>query len=229
VNRTCGYATHCHIETLMSQRYSIPASVHRVEEEIDRSRFITTLAYTPTVEDARAFIDQLRAEFGDATHNCWAYLAGPPGSSGQIGYSDDGEPYGTAGKPMFTVLQHSGIGDISAVVTRYFGGILLGKGGLVRAYSGGVKLALETLPLAQHVPTVELLVVIDYASVTPVQRLLPEFEVEMRGEEYGADVTYHLRLPEEHAPAWQQRLVELTNGQVLIEAIEKSQGLEVPG
>lgn len=203
----------------MSSRYPIPAGQHRVEEEIDRSRFITTVAYTPTVEAARAFIEQVRAEFADATHNCWAYLVGPPGSTGQVGYSDDGEPHGTAGKPMFTVLQHSGVGDISAVVTRYFGGILLGKGGLVRAYSGGAKLALETLPLAQHTPTVDLLVVIDYASVTPVQRLLPEFEVEVQGEEYGVDVTYHLRLPEEHALALQQRLVELTNGQVLIEAL----------
>jgi uncharacterized YigZ family protein len=214
----------------MSLRYQIPASLHRVEEEINRSRFITTVAYTPTVEAARGFIDQMRAEFSDATHNCWAYVAGPPGSTGQMGYSDDGEPHGTAGKPMATVLQHSGVGDISAVVTRYFGGILLGKGGLVRAYSGGVKLALESLTLAQHVPTADLAVVIDYAHVTPVQRLLPEFEAKIQGEDYGADVTYHLRLPEEHAPALQQRLVELTNGQVLIErrGIE-SQGLQVPG
>jgi uncharacterized YigZ family protein len=136
-----------------------------------------------------------------------------------VGYSDDGEPHGTAGKPMFTVLQHSGVGDISAVVTRYFGGILLGKGGLVRAYSGGVKLALETLPLTMHVPTVDLLVVIDYASVTPVQRILPEFEAEVQSEEYGADVIYRLRLPEEHAPALEQRLVDLTKGNVLVEVL----------
>jgi uncharacterized YigZ family protein len=203
----------------VSQRYPIPAGLHRVEEEINRSRFITTVACTPTVEAARAFIEQVRAEFADATHNCWAYLAGPPGSSGQVGYSDDGEPHGTAGKPMFMVLQHSGVGDISAVVTRYFGGILLGKGGLVRAYSGGVKLALATLPLAQHTPSVDLLVVLDYASVTPVQRLLPEFEATVRSEEYRAVATYHLRLPEERAGALQQRLMELTNGQVLIEAL----------
>jgi uncharacterized YigZ family protein len=203
----------------MSQRYPIPAGQHRVEEEINRSRFVATVAYTPTVEAARAFIDQVRAEFSDATHNCWAYVAGPPGSTGQVGYSDDGEPHGTAGKPMFMVLQHSGVGDISAVVTRYFGGILLGKGGLVRAYSGGVKLALATLPLAQHTPSVDLLVVLDYASVTPVQRLLPEFEATVRSEEYRAVATYHLRLPEERADALQQRLMELTNGQVLIEAL----------
>lgn len=201
----------------MSQRYPIPAGQHRVEEEINRSRFITTVAYTPTVEAARAFIGEIRAEFPDATHNCWAYLVGPPGSTGQVGYSDDGEPHGTAGQPMFTVLQHSGVGDVCFVVTRYFGGILLGKGGLVRAYSGGVKLALATLPLTHHTPMTEMLVVIDYASVTPLQRLLPEFEAKITAEAYGADVTYRLRLPEEQASPLQQALVELTSGQVLIE------------
>lgn len=203
----------------MSQRYPIPAGQHRVEEEINRSRFITTVACTPTVVAARAFIDQMRAEFGDATHNCWAYVAGPPASTGQIGYSDDGEPHGTAGKPMFTVLQHSGVGDITAVVTRYFGGILLGKGGLVRAYSGGVKRALESLPLAQHVPKIELLLVFDYSRVAAVQRLLPSFEAEFTGEEYAAEVTYRIRLPDEQAFPLQQALVELTSGQVLIEPL----------
>jgi uncharacterized YigZ family protein len=201
----------------MTRRYPIPAGLHRVEEEILRSRFITTIAYTPTVEAARAFIGRVRAEFGDATHNCWAHLVGPPGSTGQLGYSDDGEPHGTAGKPMATVLEHSEIGDITAVVTRYFGGTLLGKGGLVRAYGGGVKLALESLPLAQHVPRADVGVVIDYASVTAVQRLLPAFEAEVVGEEYAVDVTYRLHLPEDKAELLRQALVELTHGQVLFE------------
>ena len=201
----------------MTARYPIPAGLHRIEEEINRSRFITTVAYTPTVEAARAFIGQIRAEFADATHNCWAHLVGPPGATGQMGYSDDGEPHGTAGKPMATVLEHAGIGDITAVVTRYFGGTLLGKGGLVRAYSGGVKLALESLPLLQHVPTVDLLVVVDYGSVAALQRLLPGFEAAVTGEEYAADVTYRLRLPAEQAAPLQRALAELTGGQVLVE------------
>jgi len=203
----------------LSQRYAIPAHIHRVEEEIDRSRFITTLAYTPTVEAARAFVAGMRTEFGDATHTCWAYLVGPPGSTAQMGYSDDGEPHGTAGKPMQTVLHHSGVGDICAVTTRYFGGVLLGKGGLVRAYSGGVKLALTTLPLAQHVPRLDLMVVVDYTEVAPLQRLLPEFEAEIVAQEYGADVTWQLRLPVEQAEALQQRLIELTNGAILMEPV----------
>ena len=201
-------------------RYPIPAATHRVEDEIRRSRFITTVAYTPTVEAARAFISDIKAEYNDASHNCWAYLVGPPGGTSQIGYSDDGEPHGTAGRPMFTVLQHSGLGDITAVVTRYFGGTKLGKGGLVRAYGGGVQYALEALPLAEHVPSVELEVVIDYASVTPVQRLLPEFEAVVMDETYAADVTYRIKLPEEQAEAFEQALVGLTSGMVLVEMIQ---------
>jgi uncharacterized YigZ family protein len=198
-------------------RYPIPAAIHRVAEEFSRSRFITTVAYAPTVEDARAFIAAVRSEYADATHNCWAYLVGPPGSTAQAGYSDDGEPHGTAGKPMFTVLEHSGVGDIAAVVTRYFGGILLGKGGLVRAYSGGVKLALESLPLSERLPMAELLLVVDYSTVTPIQRLLPGFEAQVIAEEYGVDVTYRIRLPDEHASALAAALIEITNGQVVLD------------
>ena len=203
----------------MPTRYPIPAATHRVEEQILRSRFITTVAYAPTVEAARAFIDHIRAEFTDATHNCWAYLVGAPGSTSHIGYSDDGEPHGTAGKPMLTVLEHSGLGDVAAVATRYFGGTLLGKGGLVRAYSGGVKLALESLPRAEHVPTVDLLIVIDYPNVTPVQRLLPDFEAVVTAETYAATVAYRLRLPADRADELEQALVGLTNGEVVVERV----------
>src|SRR5690349_3350547 len=135
-----------------ARRYLVPARVHRVEQEVQKSRFVTTAAPAPTVEEARAFIARVREEFPDATHNCWAYVAGPPGSTAQVGMSDDGEPHGTAGRPMLTVLLHSGVGDICAVVTRYFGGTLLGTGGLVKAYSGGVQLALVDLPTIERVP-----------------------------------------------------------------------------
>ncbi|MEZ4768111.1 MAG: YigZ family protein [Caldilineales bacterium] len=200
----------------MTVRYPIPAARHRVEEEIDRSRFITTVAYTPTVEAARAFVDGMRVEFADASHNCWAYLVGPPGSTGQVGYSDDGEPHGTAGRPMFTVLEHSGLGDIAAVVTRYFGGRLLGRGGLVRAYGGGVKLALESLPLAEHRPTVDLSLVIEYGFLAQVQHLLPEFEAVIVEQEYAADVSLLVRAPETRSDALQEALLQLTAGAVLI-------------
>ncbi len=201
----------------MSERYPVPAARHRVEEVILRSRFITTVQYTPTVEAAREFIGEIKAEFADASHNCWAYLVGPPGSTSQIGYSDDGEPHGTAGRPMFTVLQHSGLGDVTAVVTRYFGGTKLGKGGLGRAYSDGVQYALESLPTRMYVPTVDMLVVIDYSHVTPVLRLLPGYEAEIITQDYAVDVTYHLRLPVEQAPRLHEALIGLTKGAVLAE------------
>lgn len=200
-----------------SNRYPIPATTHRVEEEINRSRFITTVGYTPTVETARAFVATVSTEFGDASHSCWAYVVGPPGSTGQIGMSDAGEPHGTAGRPMLTVLLHANVGDICAVVTRYFGGILLGKGGLVKAYSGGVQLALQTLPTTERVPKAKLIAVIDYTNVTPLKRLLPAYEVETLAEEYAADVSYHFQLPVEQVDAFTRALTELTNGQALIE------------
>ena len=204
----------------VSVRYFIPSQLHRTEEEILRSRFITTVAYTPTVEAARTFIATVSAEFADANHNCWAYVVGSPGSTGQNGMSDDGEPHGTAGRPMLTVLLHSKVGDITAVVTRYFGGTLLGKGGLVKAYSGGVQLALATLPLVERVPKAAITLMFDYSYVTPLQRLLPTYEAQLRSEQYAADVIYEISLPVERLAAFTAAVTELTNGQAILELTE---------
>jgi len=132
-------------------RYPVPAADHRVEQTIERSRFVCTVRRVDSPGAAQSFIREMSAEFADASHNCWAYVAGPPGSTNVIGMSDAGEPHGTAGRPMLTVLLHSGVGEIAAVVTRYFGGTKLGTGGLVKAYGGIVQLALESLPLAERV------------------------------------------------------------------------------
>ena len=132
-------------------RYPIPAQQVRFQETISRSRFITTVAAAATPEQAHAFVAEIRTEFPDATHHCYAFVAGPPGSTARVGMSDDGEPGGTAGRPMLSVLLGSGVGDIVAVVTRFFGGTKLGTGGLVRAYSGGVKSALAQLTLQEKV------------------------------------------------------------------------------
>lgn len=198
-------------------RYPVPAGVHRVAEEIKRSRFITTVGPAPSLEAARASIAQVSAEFADASHNCWAYVVGPPGSTSQVGMSDAGEPHGTAGRPMLNVLLHSGVGDIVAVVTRYFGGTLLGTGGLVKAYSGGVQLGLQGLPVVDKVAMAEVVVVIDYGAVTPFQRLLPDFEAEVVRQEFAADATFVIRLPEETVDALSAQVVELTNGLALVE------------
>src|SRR5512138_1071406 len=180
-------------------RYPIPAGRARVEEVILRSRFISAAAPAATTEEAKSFINALRAEFPDASHHCFAYLVGPPGSTAQVGMSDDGEPGGTAGRPMLAVVLGSGLGDIVVVVTRYFGGTKLGTGGLVRAYSGGVKAVLAELPVVEKVRRVELVVRGSYHWITPVARLLPEFEAEVIGQEYAEAVTWRLLVPEERA------------------------------
>jgi uncharacterized YigZ family protein len=191
--------------------------VDRVEEEVKHSRFVTTLGPAPTLEAARAFIAQVSAEFADASHNCWAYVVGPPGSTSQVGMSDAGEPHGTAGRPMLNVLLHSGVGDVVAVVTRYFGGTLLGTGGLVKAYSGGVQLGLQTLAVMEKIAMVEVMIVIEYSSVTPFQRLLPHYEAEVLRQEFAADATFYLKLPEERVGEFAAEVVELTSGLALVE------------
>lgn len=203
----------------MSNRYPIPGEACRVEDEIKRSRFITTLAHAPTEEEARTFINQIRTEFPTASHNCWAFLIGPPGVTRNVGMSDDGEPHGTAGRPMLTVLTHCELGDLAVVVTRYFGGTKLGKGGLVRAYSGGVQHALEIVRRAERVTLITFLVIIAYPTVEPFKRLLPDFEAQINNEDFGADVTFELAMPEEHITPFKQAISNLTNGQAQIETM----------
>ena len=195
-------------------RYPIPASRARVEEVILRSRFITTAAPASTPEAARAFITAIRTEFPDATHHCYAFVAGPPGSTAQLGMSDDGEPGGTAGRPMLAVLLGSGIGDIAVVVTRFYGGTKLGTGGLVRAYGGGVKAVLDELSVVEKVSLTTVLAAGPYRWVTPVERLLPDFEAVVAEQEFAADVTWRISLPEERAAALAAALVELSHGEI---------------
>ncbi|NVI98265.1 YigZ family protein [Myxococcus sp. AM009] len=202
------------------KRYPIPAGLHRVEQDIQKSRFITTAAHTPTVEEAKAFIARVRAEFADATHNCWAFVVGPPGSTAQVGMSDDGEPHGTAGRPMLTALLHGGVGDVAMVVTRYFGGTLLGKGGLVRAYTAGVQQALESLPTTERVRKTRLAVEVEYPHVDGLRRLLPSYEAQVLAEEYSATVGYRLELPVAQVEALRTALNDLTLGQVLVEPLD---------
>lgn len=206
----------------MSDRYPIPDTAqYRVEDVIKKSQFIVTLAHAPSVEEAKAFVSSVKAEFPDATHNCWAYQAGPPGTTAKVGMSDDGEPHGTAGKPMLNVLLHADVGEIAAVVTRYFGGTKLGTGGLVRAYSGMVKLGLETLPVREKITPVRMDVVIDYSSVTLFKRMLPDYEIKVLEEKFGADAAFVVEMPKEHAETFSAAVVELTNGNALIDVIEE--------
>ncbi len=197
-------------------RYPIPAGRARVEEVILRSRFITTAGPASAHEEARALIAAVRGEFADASHNCYAYVTGPPGSSAQMGMSDDGEPGGTAGRPMLAVLQGSGIGDIAVVVTRYFGGTLLGTGGLVRAYAGGVKAVLAVLRVTEKVARRRLVAAGAYHWITPVARLLPQFEARIVDQSYAADVTWDIEAPEDQAAGLAAALIDLSHGEIQV-------------
>jgi uncharacterized YigZ family protein len=201
----------------VSEPFPIPARAHRVEETIRRSRFLTAVAHAPDADAAAAFVRSIRDELPDATHHCWAFVAGPPGTTTHIGMSDDGEPHGTAGKPMLTTLLHSGVGEIVAVCTRWYGGVKLGTGGLSRAYSGGVKLALATLPTELKVVRVPLTVTVGYAEVDAVQRLIEETEAVVESEEYGASVRYRCAVPEPALEAFRRGLADATRGQGVVE------------
>ena len=195
-----------------SSRHAIPARVHRVEQTIQRSRFITSGAHAPDAHAAHAFIQRVRDEFPHATHNCWAFVAGPPGSTAHIGMSDDGEPHGTAGRPMLTALLHGGVGEIVSVSTRYFGGVKLGTGGLSRAYSGGVKLLLDSLPVEERVERSFVEVTVSYADVDALQRLMEESDVTVEAEEYGAEVRYSCGVPASALDTFRGAVADVTRG-----------------
>jgi len=196
--------------------YKIPAKLYRTEETIKRSRFIATVAHAFTEEDAKVFISIIKNEFPDATHNCWAYVAGPPGDTARIGMSDDGEPHGTAGKPILTVLLHSEIGEIVAVVTRYFGGTKLGTGGLVRAYSGSVKNALAGLSIKEKRDVITLTAILDYSKITAVRQMIESFNSEIIEAKYEADVSFKIELPKNNKDSFIHAITDLTGGEILI-------------
>ena len=196
--------------------YKIPAKLHRTEETIKRSRFIATVAHAFTEEDAKAFISIIKNEFPDATHNCWAYVAGPPGDTARIGMSDDGEPHGTAGKPILTVLLHSEIGEIVAVVTRYFGGTKLGTGGLVRAYSGSVKNALAGLSIKEKRDVITLTAILDYSKIIAVRQMIESFNSEIIEAKYEADVSFKIELPKKNKDSFIHAITDLAGGEILI-------------
>lgn len=196
--------------------YLIPSSEHRTEETISRSRFVTTLAPAPTAEDAHAFIDAKRAEFADATHNCWAFVAGPPGSSSNVGMSDDGEPHGTAGRPMLHALSHSDVGEIVAVCTRYYGGTKLGTGGLARAYRGGVILALDTLPTRRKVEREMLAVTVPYSCVDAFERLQERFDFTIGERTYDTEAHYRVQIAAAQRERAERAIQDIARGEARV-------------
>ena len=198
-----------------------PGEVFRVEQTIKRSRFIASVGHTPGVEEAKAFIEQIKAEFEDARHNCWAYCAGAAGSTDRIGASDDGEPHGTAGRPMLTAVTHSGIGEVTVVVTRYFGGILLGTGGLVKVYQSSVKMALEGVPTRVRTKTKRIKFSVEHRFVNQVLRKIEAVNGRILEKNFDMGADFDVEIPEDLAETFAKELEELTRGALLIEFVEE--------
>lgn len=208
-------------------RYLIPARETRTEIIVVNSRFIATAAPAFSVDEAKAFVARIRAEFADASHNVPAFVVGH-GASVIAHCSDDGEPSGTAGRPALAVLQGSGLGDAAVVVTRYFGGTKLGTGGLVRAYSEAVREVLRALPLAERVPTYTVMVAVPYSFFERARLLAAEHGGEILDEDFAGDVTLTVRFAEERFPAFQAALRELSAGRVAAEIIETNEATMMP-
>jgi uncharacterized YigZ family protein len=199
--------------------YPVPALQIRREFTVSNSRFISSLAPAFSVDEAKAFIQRIKAEFPDASHNVPLYIIGHADS--EIAHcSDAGEPPGTAGRPALAVLRGSGLGDVAVVVTRYFGGTKLGTGGLVRAYSEAVRLVVDTVPRAEKVLTHTLMLVIPYNYLERVRLLVAAQDGKVLDEDFTADVTLTARLTVENLSAFQASLSELTSGRVQAEIIE---------
>lgn len=201
------------------KRYPIPAGETRAEIMVVNSRFIATAAPAFSVDEARAFIARIRAEFPDASHNVPAFLIGH-GSSVTAHCTDDGEPSGTAGRPALAVLQGSGLGDVVVVVTRYFGGTKLGTGGLVHAYGEAVKTVLAALPRAEKIPTNTVMLACEYSLFERIRLLIQEHRGQVLDEDFGADVTITARFAVWQLPQFQEALLELSRGALQAEVIE---------
>ena len=203
---------------MTAECYLIPAQEARTELVVVNSRFIANAAPAFSVEEAKEFIARIRGEFSDASHNVPAYIIGH-GSSTISHCNDDGEPSGTAGRPVLAVLQGSGLGDVVVVITRYFGGTKLGTGGLVRAYSDSTRSVLQALPRAQKIPTHTVLLSLPYNLYERVINLVKTHQGQVIDQEFAALVTVTARLSFDDLPEFQNDLQELSRGQIQAEII----------
>ncbi|ART81177.1 YigZ family protein [Oceanisphaera avium] len=202
--------------------YLIPAAPLVWEQEIKKSRFIAYLGHTATPEEGKAFVETIRASEPSARHHCWAFVAGPPSDSRVLGFSDDGEPSGTAGKPMLAQLQGSNIGEITAVVVRYFGGIKLGTGGLVRAYGGTLSLALSELVTVEKRIMTEFIIQTQYTELSVVEFLLTEFEGHWQQVDYGSEVQGVVLVEARAAVEFSRQLQDRSQGKVIAKPVVPS-------
>jgi len=194
--------------------YLVPAQVVVDEQIIKKSRFITHIQRAENKQQALDFIHHIKEQYPDARHHCWAYIAGHPLHTTDIAFSDDGEPQGTAGKPILNVLQHRQIGEVVLVVVRYFGGIKLGAGGLVRAYSSSAHLAVEQLQTQRLVPTKALTLIFDYTFEQRVQQFLKEKEISIVQANYLERISLHVHVAEQDISSVQHALIDITLGRI---------------
>ena len=201
----------------MSSSYLILKSDTSAEQEIKKSRFIAYLYRVESREDAMIYLDEQRQAHPDAVHHCWAFIVGDPTGSGLMGMSDDNEPHGTAGRPMLDALKYAGVGDVAAIVVRYWGGTKLGTGGLVRAYSGTVRLALENAILEEKEEMTVIEFQVSFAAEPPIRRLFEEFGLPVPNPDYGSlGPTFIIEMPLRLKEDFTQKLQDITNGQAKI-------------
>ncbi|MEW5682141.1 MAG: YigZ family protein [Pseudomonadota bacterium] len=193
-------------------QYSILAAAaeHLLLEK--NSEFLTFLHPVDNREDAMTWVAHYRARYPDANHVCWAYIIGNTRQPQTQAFSDDGEPGGTAGKPMLHVLTERELGNCLAVVVRYFGGVKLGAGGLVRAYSNAVSQAAGKAELRLVSPSVELKIVVSFAFETRLRQLLQQYNAALDDVVYSDKVTVKVSLPQDTEPALRQQLINETAG-----------------
>lgn len=181
--------------------------------EIKKSEFIAYAYPVNNREEAMFHVEQLREKYPDARHHCWAYIIGDPDNTTSAGFDDDGEPGGTAGRPILNVLQHKSIGNIIIIVVRYFGGIKLGAGGLTRAYAGSAQAAVDEMRLTPFVPMTQVQIASDFANESQVRYVVEDLGGSVGDVTYNKAVTLTVTLPECDIETLKDRLA--MDGQVI--------------
>lgn len=203
----------------MTRPYTVPLTEIRREHVIVNSRFIATLGPAFSIDEARAFMARIRKEYADATHNVPVYIIGGGNTITEY-FSDDGEPSGTSGKPALAVLRGSGLGDAVMVITRYFGGTLLGTGGLVKAYTESAQLVVNAVGRGYRIPVHVALLAIPYNLLERVRLLTAHHQGQILAEDFAADITLTLQFPVSEFEAFQLGMRELSAGKLQAEVIE---------
>lgn len=184
-----------------------------------KSRFLGLIRYVETEAEAIEFIESTKKQYWDARHNCFAYVIGANAET--VRCSDDGEPSGTAGKPMLEVLQNLGLRNVAVVVTRYFGGVLLGTGGLVRAYTQATQEAVQKAGVCTMTLMSVIEVQTDYNAIGKIKYILAQEEIPVLNEEYTTGVIVTMAVPSEKEERMTKKITEVTNGKALIDRKEQ--------